>query len=853
MLKRLASVLRGLLNMKLLQPTQKRLPIEFALKRLRWEIAKSESFMQELQATKRAFYLPAAFLVLVLLFGCPQGKPDSGAAAVAEKICNDGLDNDSDSLADCADPDCAGYAACQTSPLVLNNGTIELKFSETQKGFRLDYIKDIQSGRKVDIANDGLWLFNVRLIGTSEDVPLTQEDLTGGISYTRTGNTLELKWHYGSGADYATITATISLSETNPKFSEWKIDIDDQMHYYILREAGFPFLQFKPISRNEADDRLLISYNSGQLIKNPLYFFGDETLETNLYGWMTMQFNAFYSDTEKFGVYLSTQDQNGYLKKMHFAADQQNHAMEYIVYTYAEDMLSEKKTCSNYNPSIVGLFEGDWYDAAQIYREWGVPTFAEDYPTSDNSRTPNWIKNLQLVMGFFTNNNWSAPIDAGKIVQGMLNNRDYFGLERDGLMAFWYNWNETGFATGYPNFMPPKENFRETVSRLKQNGIPVVASSCYFPWEKGRDSPLGTWSEAQEHCIQTEDGEPFTIERIAAEMRPYSNWWIKKFSGATKDLIETYGTSMSYVDTVGGAPGRLDFGLETEPVGHSGPVEYKGGGTQWTIGNQEFVRRLRAHGPVGMEASGDFLRKDGTIQATNRDLMHLDNMQFFPQSAKEKHNLLELVPLPESVYHDYGLYAGYGLLTTKGNNSRIFLSSNFMSAFNIIVAGDTPVLFTRNEEYDVSYPDFDAYGTYDPLNETQKLYFNKLLAAKNYAKKFLTFGRMLRQLDLRVTNTEVYFSAYTGDSLEYRINMPAVLNSVWEAPDGSIGLLLVNYTNSAEEVSYAIDLSGYGFAGTYSITEQDGEGTTSRGRHSGTYTNTETIPALSVRLVEFSH
>jgi len=59
-----------------------------------------------------------AFTTCVLaLVACDSDDGDAADASVAvssESVCNDGIDNDGDGLADCRDPDCASTSTCMS-------------------------------------------------------------------------------------------------------------------------------------------------------------------------------------------------------------------------------------------------------------------------------------------------------------------------------------------------------------------------------------------------------------------------------------------------------------------------------------------------------------------------------------------------------------------------------------------------------------------------------------------------------------------------------------------------------------------------------------------------------------------
>ena len=84
--------------------------------------------------------------------------------------------------------------------------------------------------------------------------------------------------------------------------------------------------------------------------------------------------------------------------------------------------------------------------------------------------------------------------------------------------------------------------------------------------------------------------------------------------------------------------------------------------------------------------------------------------------------------------------------------------------------------------------------------------------------------------------------------------MPAVINAVWKAPDGTLGLVFCNVSESSQTVSYRIDLAEYGMPahGKYTVRElQDNGASRGVGRNEeSAFSRTETIPARRALLLE---
>ena len=84
--------------------------------------------------------------------------------------------------------------------------------------------------------------------------------------------------------------------------------------------------------------------------------------------------------------------------------------------------------------------------------------------------------------------------------------------------------------------------------------------------------------------------------------------------------------------------------------------------------------------------------------------------------------------------------------------------------------------------------------------------------------------------------------------------MPAVINAVWKAPDGTLGLVFCNVSESEQQTAYTIDVAEYGLpAGEGCAVVQHHENGASRviGRYGGpVLSRTETLPARRALLLE---
>jgi hypothetical protein len=108
-----------------------------------------------------------------------------------------------------------------------------------------------------------------------------------------------------------------------------------------------------------------------------------------------MQFMAYYSQAG--GLYMAAHDAGGFPKGIEFHPRDGGIALEYRVYPGA---IRRGKYTLPYD-MVLGVFDGDWHDAADIYRRWvagsGLPLPPK---LGDNKALPEWIHDSPVVVTY---------------------------------------------------------------------------------------------------------------------------------------------------------------------------------------------------------------------------------------------------------------------------------------------------------------------------------------------------------------------------------------------------------------------------------------------------------------------
>jgi hypothetical protein len=103
-------------------------------------------------------------------------------------------------------------------------------------------------------------------------------------------------------------------------------------------------------------------------------------------------------------------------------------------------------------------------------------------------------------------------------------------------------------------------------------------------------------------------------------------------------------------------------------------------------------------------------------------------------------------------------------------------------------------------------------GQHDPATNPVNARFERECAQARYAgSNYLALGEMLRAPKL-TGNFARYKTTWRNFASLFPIDWPAVQGSLWKAPDGSLGLALVNLHTSPQTVTFEIDRRDAGLA-----------------------------------------
>jgi len=757
----------------------------------------------------------------------PRFVPLQGTPSLLERACFDLADNDSDGLVDCDDPDCARTTRCRSLGLgefTLANEQVAFRFVRTAWDFSLESIRDLDNGFVLDQMPGPMWRARLRAAdGTKIDVE--PGDVPSRFSFEwrdRPGRRKALLLYWQDMA----VDAETSLDVTvhfvlRDRFDvvNARIDVGGTLGPRSLFQIDFPRLDTETID-GSGETRLLYPSrkSGGGLIRDP-----EANVRPHALAYPTnyqLQLAAYYDAELRAGLYFTCDDGEGRFKR--FLLEGRGESMLLAIRNLPSDNVVATAYSSPYRVQF-GPFEGDWYDAARLYRrvarnrDWMPP------PIETRTDIPDELRFQRLNL-FLKSELDHIPEDFVPLVTAY---RDRFGLES--LIALYRGWDTTGDETGRytPDHLPPKPGLAESIAALR--GIPGLAA---FPLPAtgsiGYDPRTPSWAEdnAVVAAYKDEDQNP-VMRGVTARMDACTDFWREKQRALRIDELQMQ---------IGAAGSYFDSFVVTAPCydpAHGHPV---GGGRYIHDCIREWLAGLLAEGQKNDPAY--FLAEEPPTE-NFLDLVLYREGYFCVAPVGKEHEVH--VPLFQAVYHEFAPT----LLSSKIRKSLLDdgtftpLHADLFQAHGFAIGNRLNVIEVIDSEQEPS-----GWLLNRPELVTHFEYLERLVEAQDFARKYLAFGELLRPLASDVPRVDPGL----GENCHALHEVPVVESSVWRASDGTVGLVFTNWTAETRSISYGFALRDYGLdpGRDYVLARLDATGETPIDTIRGDFARTETLAPKGV-------
>ncbi|NLE14205.1 MAG: hypothetical protein GX628_11080 [Clostridiales bacterium] len=366
--------------------------------------------------------------------------------------------------------------------------------------------------------------------GTSAD--------TGGISLWRSG-----------------LRVRISPAPVLKDGFEWTVSFENNMSGFSVYSFEYPRLWFAA----NGEMSVFFPARSGLIIKgfdtkSEMRRGGDYPSSLAI-----MQYMALCLDSGR-GLYYGMHDIAGGQKRLALhKAEGESDACMYAEYI-CRDACSPRNSQTLNGPLVWRLFDGSWYDATMIYRDFALKEARWIPEVDQNGRisAPKWLKRVPHWWLF------SVGEDENANMAQLLEAEADLSLDVSSALHV-YNWHRVPFDNDYPHYIPEKPFFASMVARLHDEGfrvMPYINGRLWDTRDRGAEDYLFT-DIALAGATKDEKGEVFTETYRSKEsdgstvrlavMCPSSEVWGAKVTEVLSEILYRLNTDAVYVDQIASA------------------------------------------------------------------------------------------------------------------------------------------------------------------------------------------------------------------------------------------------------------------------------------------------------------
>jgi hypothetical protein len=440
--------------------------------------------------------------------------------------------------------------------------------------------------------------------------------------------------------------------------------------------------------------------------------------------------------------------------------------------------------------AVIGLFEGEWWNAAVIYKEWAVKQkWCGAGKTGSRTDIPDWIKDVGLW--YWNWNFWKRTDRPDRMLPALKDLKERMQVPT----AFhWYAWEgKRGDEQTYPyHNLTPEISGRlfSAIKELKSEGIRAI------PYMNGRlwDSSEPHWQKygAAPYAARREkpdaDGLNFYTDpyygKPVAVMCPHTEFWQDKVAEIVSGIVD-YGFDGCYIDQIASAFAVTCFNKDH---GHNPGGDYCNRGFHSLM--EKLRNQCRAKHPDAAFTSESvvecFIDVFDAFLGYQCMCYGLENM-FGKKSLT--------APLFSSVYHEF--IPLYVTGTKIEDEAAFYFGLAWESAGGVV-------------------PSIQGYFADD-------------IGRADYAERLAYIESWVRKYDKvksKLLNAVwVPLSDIRTDSVSVELregvmkDAPPVVASMWQAGEDEFVLVAVNHTDSVRRASFSFDGKSQGL---HTITPVDG-------------------------------
>jgi hypothetical protein len=667
--------------------------------------------------------------------------------------------------------------AAETTTLADTNGRLMLTFGTPDGGFPLDSIYDTKERRA--ITKPGLPLWSVELQHSSgKKIILTSTQCGRGDIERQGASLITLTWSLDEALDRTVsagkdkqgqhLRAVCSVQIIGNR-ALMKLRMYNHTTTWSIRSVIFPSLEFAQLGASDENDAFVFPFAAGKIVRQPLkkvFSFGGEQLNpskdrTGRYSnpWTNMQFCAYWDDGG--GIYIAAEDPCASMKYIN-AQPSPDKSSLHISFTWPAENIGVPGNDFEHPGAIaLELFDGDWFDAAKIYRRW-VTREARWWPAMGKEGrvdTPQWMKENAV---------WVITSLSAESIDKTIKFADFMGVPT---ALHLYNWHQIPFDNDYPHYFPVRDGFREGITKLHKAGIRVMPYINARLWDNDTEDfttvalPAATKMESGGYNIETY-GSPVQL----VPMCPTTDLWKNTIKTLVMNLVSP-GMDVDgvYLDQVSAMSPALCF----DPS-HGHPL---GGGHWWTVdGYWPMVEGIRK------DLAAGFPDRMLTSECNAEPYIHC-----FDGYLTWHYEFNDMVPLFSAVY------------------------GGAIQQFGRAYSGSDQVAHRMRIGQSLVFGEQLGWIDPDIINQKETAAFlHGAAQLRRSLIPFLSWGEMMRPPEL-IGNIPKISAEWAWAEEEKTVTDSAVQSGAWRSPDGRVAFIFANITGEKLSFVWQIDPLRYGF------------------------------------------
>ncbi|WP_345230858.1 DUF6259 domain-containing protein [Olivibacter ginsenosidimutans] len=662
------------------------------------------------------------------------------------------------------------------------------------------------------------------------------------FTYKRDANALELTWSNFEQLPTAfAVTVCVSLLPDSA-MSAWRIRVNGTQGT-ALRKVSFPRVAG---IRDLQQEALAVPDWMGSLLADPRKELLAHEPERRRFTWaypgfLSMQFVSLYNP-QRFGLYLACTDSASYAKTFFMAIDRQQQLL------YGVDLFPDyNKETTDFTPDydlLIGSFKGNWFQAAQLYKQWAVRQVWSKNSRLKQGKVPQWLQHT----GYWIWNRGRAQ----NVLEPAIQLQET--LETP-VSVLWHWWHGGSYDDSFPEFFPPRDgkaNFEKALHTAQQKGIRSLVYMNTLAW--GTSTTSWKYKHAARYAAKDINGNIYShvynifTNKALANMCDGTDFWQRYYASLADTAINQYGVDGIYMDQA-----CINMPCYDPSHGHT-----LGGGNYWIKGFAAKQSQVRHVFPTNGE---QVLTGEGTGENW---LPYLDAFLALPVSRERYAGIhgWQTIPLFQAVYHEYGILFG---------NYSSLLSPPYDEMWPRERApkdAETPLDTAFNKQFLMEQARSYIWGMQPTIANYQALldrirpdemdYIRQLAKVRQSGLKFFLHGSMMETPTMMVPNERMpisKLSIYAGQNEQvtrFEKTFPQIYTAAWKSADRHLAVAIASIYDRNFQVNFRVDCASYGIAPSGTIIVHDGVGT----RKLATYRNGEAlvqfeIPKKDICYVEF--